>query len=387
MPLSRRALLAAPASLLAQAPARLEIESVKASPLPLLPTSRFGTNKFTGDHDPARFRSFGPFSQLAGAILVEVRTKNGPTGFGMGGGGTAAIHIIDNHLKDLLIGANALNIELLWDQIFASTSLYGRRGLPIMALSGIDLALWDIAGKHANKPVYQLWGGPAREKALSYYTGPDIDRALSLGFQAFKLPMPHGPAPERKVTLENLAKAVGLVKTARQKIGPDPLLMIDCLCRWDVPFTLAFAEKAADVKLHFIEEPLLPDDTPGHQTLVKQIKTTKIALGEHEFTSYSARQAIQNKITHYLQPDVTWCGGLTDCRRTATLAAAAGIPVYPHRGGSLFGIHLVLGHPNCPLAESFGVAEPGNEMMQRLSAPFKDGYYLAPTRPGLGHTL
>jgi L-alanine-DL-glutamate epimerase-like enolase superfamily enzyme len=177
------------------------IVSVKAAPLPLLPTSRFGTREFKDDRDPARWRWFGPFSQLAGSILVQIRTHAGITGYGMGGGGTAAIHIIDNHLKDLLLGANPANIELLWDQMYSSSSFYGRRGLPVMAISGIDFALWDIAGKRAGKPVWQLLGGSPRERVTAYYTGRDVRPAVDLGFTAMKFGLLNDPTADEIVGL------------------------------------------------------------------------------------------------------------------------------------------------------------------------------------------
>lgn len=383
--MTRRRLLAAMTTLplLADQP-KQKIVSVKAVPMPLLPAARFGTSKFRSDHDPARWRWFGPFSQLAGAMLVEIRTGQGLTGYGMGGGGTAAIHIIENHLKDLLLGANALNIELLWDQMFSSSSFYGRRGVPIMAISGIDLALWDIAGKAAGRPVWQLLGGAAKEKVLAYFTGGDVERGLKLGFKAFKLGLYEGIADTSK---ESMLKLLDRLKQIRGMIGPDNKLMIDCLCRWNVEYTLEFAERAADLKLYFIEEPLLPDDVAGFQRLCQEVKATRIACGEHEFTRFGFQEVLRNKASHILQPDLTWCGGLTDIRRVATIAASHGVPVMPHRGSSLFGIHLVIAHANCPMAESFGTGEPGNELMARFTAPFNDGYYFPPERPGLGIDL
>jgi L-rhamnonate dehydratase len=162
--------------------------------------------------------------------------------------------------------------------------------------------------------------------------------------------------------------------------------MIDCLCRWDVPYTLEFAERAldAELRLAFIEEPLLPDDLAGYERLCREVQGTRIASGEHEYTRHGFRILLRHSAAHILQPDVTWSGGLTEGRAIASLAAEEGVPVYPHRGGSLFGIHLVLGHANCTLAESFGTGERGNETMQLLSPPFADGYYLAPVKPGIG---
>jgi L-alanine-DL-glutamate epimerase-like enolase superfamily enzyme len=361
-----------------------KIVSVKAAPLPLLPTSRFGTKSFSSDHDPARWRWFGPFSQLAGSILVQIRTDQGITGYGMGGGGTAAVHIIENHLKDLLIGAEARNVELLWEQMFASSSFYGRKGVAIMAISGIDLALWDVLGKAAGQPVWRMLGGAAKPKALAYMTGNKFQEGVELGFQAFKMGLFDAGGGTDKKSMQTL---LDTLHKARQIIGPDRKLMIDCLCRWTVEYTLEFAKAARDLNLYFIEEPLLPDDMQGYERLTREIEGTRIACGEHEFTRYGFTELLRNKAAHILQPDLTWSGGLTDARRVATIAAAHGIPVMPHRGGSLFGIHLVLSHSNCPMAESFGTGESGNELMERLTPPFEKGYYLPPEGPGMGADL
>jgi L-rhamnonate dehydratase len=361
----------------------LKIESVQAYPVPLLPASRFGTPNFQSDYDPARWRWFGPFSQLAGSILVEIHTDQGITGYGLGGGGGAGAYIVNNHLRDLLVGANAVNIELLWDQMFASTSFYGRRGLAIMAISGVDLALWDIAGKHAGKPVYQLLGGATKEKVAAYATGNDVERALGLGFHAFKLSVPDGVAQGA----EGKGRTVSRLKEARAAIGPDKLLMIDCLARWDVDYTLEMAERLAEVDLNFIEEPLYPDDIAGYERLCAEVRSTRIASGEHEYTRFGFQELIRHKAADILQPDITWSGGLTELRRIAALASAASLPLMPHRGGSLYGIHLVLAAPNCDMAESFGTGEPGNELMEAMTAPFKDGHYYPPEKPGFGVDL
>src|SRR5262249_24434887 len=141
---------------------RLAIRSVKAYPVKVGGLFRDAPPKFTSDYDPARWRWFGPFAQLAGALIVEIQTEKGITGYGLGSGGGAGAYIIEHHLKDLLIGVNALNTELLWDQMYSSTLFYGRKGVPIMAISGVDLALWDIRGKHAGQPVHRLLGGPTK---------------------------------------------------------------------------------------------------------------------------------------------------------------------------------------------------------------------------------
>jgi L-rhamnonate dehydratase len=163
--------------------------------------------------------------------------------------------------------------------------------------------------------------------------------------------------------------------------------MLDMLCRWDVERALKFCRQAEDLRLYFLEEPLLPDDAEGYARLCREVKTTKIASGEHEFTHYGFEEIIRNKASHILQPDLTWAGGLTAGRRILALAGKAGLPVLPHRGGSLFGIHLAIANSQITMAESFGTGEPGNEMMQVFTPPFEKGHYFPPTRPGIGADL
>ena len=222
---------------------RIRITRVKAAPLPVRPGTPGGrvVREPLPDSDPARWRQFGPFSQLAGAILVEVRTDQGITGYGMGGGGGAACYIVEHHLRELLAGVNPLNVQMIWDQLFASTSFYGRRGLVIMAMSGIDLALWDIAGRYAGKPVYDLLGGPTRDKVPGYYTGKDVERGLALGFRGVKI----SSFEDARRGLEGMRRAVARILETRKRVGPETLLMIDALSAWDVPYTLNVAERTA----------------------------------------------------------------------------------------------------------------------------------------------
>src|SRR5206468_9852022 len=122
------------------------------------------------------------------------------------------------------------------------------------------------------------------------------------------------------------------------------LLMIDVLCRWNVEYTIEFAARVEEAKLYFVEEPLLPDDYPGYARLCREVKSTRIASGEHEFTHYGFEQLLERKAAQVLQPDLTWSGGLTTGLRVAGMAAAQGIPVAPHRGGSVYGMQLAAHH-------------------------------------------
>jgi L-rhamnonate dehydratase len=381
--LSRRAFLASTITTELLRPAgRHKIAAVDAFHTPLAPTSRFGTSTFQDDFDRARWRWFGPFSQISGSVVIRIRTNTGITGYGLGGGGGAAVYIIEHHLRDLLLGVDPLNIEMLWDQMHGSTAFYGRRGLGTMAISGIDLALWDIAGKAAGLPVYKLAGGATKPKVPVYFTSNNVKLGLELGCKGFKLAIDVA-APGR----EGMKGIVDRVAEVRAQIGPDADLMFDCLARFDVPYTLELAERLAPYHVRWIEEPIDPDDTAGYEALCAQVRGTLIASGEHEYTRFGFADLIRHKAVQVLQPDISWSGGFTELRRIAALADRAGLPLVPHRGGSRFGIHFIMATPSCQLAESFGIGEHGNELMQALTPRFEKGFAYAPEDPGFGVEL
>ena len=377
---TRRAFLASAAFIpLLRAAGRHKVVAVDAFHTPLLPTSRFGTSQFRDDFDPARWRWFGSFSQISGSVITRIRTDSGITGYGLGGGGGAGVYIVERHLRDLLIGTNPLNIEMLWDQMHGSTAFYGRRGLGVMAISGIDLALWDIAGKIAGVPVYQLAGGATKLRTPVYFTSSNVELGLKLGCRAFKLPVDGVPQGR-----EAMKAIVDQVARARTLVGPDADLMIDCLARFDVAFTLELAERLAEFRVRWIEEPLHPDDTEGYETLCAKVKGTLVASGEHEYTRFGFADLLRHKAVQVAQPDISWSGGFTELRRIAVLAERAGVPLVPHRGGSRFGIHFITATSQCQLAESFGIGETGNELMDALTPRFENGYAYPPEGPGFG---
>ncbi len=362
------------------AEARLKIVSVKAYSVVVGPPFASRQPNFSSDTDPRRSRWLGPLSNLAGEIVVEIKTDQGIVGYGFGGGGGAGAFVVEHHLSDLLLGANPLNIEMLWDQMYSSMLFYGRRGIGTMAISGVDLALWDIAGKHAGVPVHQLLGGPSKEKMPAYYTGEEMETALGMGFRAFKLPIRYGPDDGRdgmKRTLDELRKV-------RAVIGPDAELMIDVSCQWNVPYTLEMAERMAEFRLYWIEEPLTPDELDGYAQLCREVRGPLIASGEHEYTRFGFEELIEHHAVKLLQPDTTWSGGLTEVRRIAALAAAHSLPMAPHRGSSAYGLTVAMTTPNCIFAESLGIGGEGNELMQAVTSRFEKGYYYPNEKPGFG---
>jgi L-rhamnonate dehydratase len=341
---------------------------------------------FSSDDDPRRWRYGGPFEQLPSAIITVIKTDQGITGFGMGAGGSAAVEIIDGHLKHLLMDANPLNVEQLWDQMYSSALFYGRRGLFTMALSAVDNALWDIAGKHAGQPVYQLLGGQPRDRIAIYQSGGDIPQAQTEGIRHFKLFPRVGPQTPR----EAMTRTVDQILAARDTMGPEGNLMTDCVSRTGtVEWAVDFAERVRPANLYFMEELLSPDDVFGYTELVRRIGGggpgwTKVACGEHEYTEHGFEVLTRLGSAEVLQPDMTWCGGVTAGRRIARLVEAAGLEIIPHRGGSLWGIPIALTSPSCTMAESFPA---GSAILDAMKPQEDNGDFLAPQAPGFGTTL
>jgi L-rhamnonate dehydratase len=281
-----------------------------------------------------------------GQILVAVDTDVGLTGYGVGGGGLAGVHVVRTVLRDVLLGQEPHNIGGLWQRMYEATLAFGRKGLAIMALSGVDLALWDLKGKAARKPVAELLGGRVGHKIPVYVTCWDeIPPELVEKFRAFKL---HVARHESDKLVEDVSRRVA---RARAQIGSGVPLMIDAWMKWDVPETLAVAAAVEHYHLDWIEEPLSPDDLNGYAAL-RDGCPVPIAGGEHEFAAHGFAPLIEQRLHRVLQPDVCWCGGLTELIKIYALARRAGLRVCPHRGAEVWGLHALAALDPEPLAES-----------------------------------
>lgn len=307
-----------------------------------------------------------------GQILVTVETDAGLVGFGVGGGGEAAVHIVDTVLRDLLVGKDVEPVEEHWQAMYQATLPFGRKGVAIMAISGVDLALWDLRGKMAHRSIAHLLGGPTHRQVPTYTTvWDDIPDALIGRHSAFKIHM--GAATG------DLDSLVAMVKRARARVGPDTALMVDAWMKWDVGFTLRFAERIVSCRLDWIEEPLPPDNLPGYAELVRQ-SPIPIAGGEHEFTAAAFAELIQRRLHHVVQPDVCWCGGMTELVKIYRMARDHGVRVCPHRGGEIWALHALAALDPAPLAES------GRPWVTWVGGqpPILAGHIEVPTGPGFG---
>ena len=365
----------------------LRITSVRAFPVKMWKNfSGWKSMQFESNDDSRRWFYRGPYAQLTSSIVVIIQTKEGVTGYGLGAGGQVGVQIVEGHLRDLLIGTNALKVEMLWDQIYSSGLFYGRRGAFVMALSGIDNALWDIRGKQAGRPVHSLLGQKGKDRIPIYQTGrqTEVEIGLERGIQHFKVVVADGVRdgePGKQRTEKILSEV-------RELIGPQKSLMAECTAKWnDVNYTLEMARRLEGCDLYWIEEPLSPDDLVGYEQLVAQIDSTRIASGEHEYTRYGFSELIRHRAADVFQPDVSWSGGLTSLINIEALAKNNALEFTPHRGGCLFGLPICLNSNQCNWAESFGDERYSTDLMMAMTPEVDNGFYLPSQKPGFGTAL
>ena len=308
--------------------------------------------------------------------------------------GAEDIAIIQRDFAPILIGENPHASERIWDKMYR-IAIHGRKGTPMLALSKVDLALWDLKGKLLNAPVYQLLGGPSRDRIRAYASmlGFSVEpnqviqrtrRFLAQGFTAFKWFLPGMPKDGEAGIRRNLA----IIRAAREAAGPDIDLMFDAWSSWDVPYTLRMAELAAPYRPYWFEEPVLADKIPQYAELRRNVRGARISGGEHEYTRWGIKALLDAGAVDVLQPDVTWAGGISEMLKICALASAYDIPVIPHHGG-WSSTHLIASQAltTCPMQEWLFQAGWHSNVFHKHKLTPVDGHINLPTAPGLNMDL
>jgi len=364
-----------------------DVRLIKVKPRYQAPAEAKGIKTFTGE--TARPMSIYP--EYKGSMswsptginsaYVEITTDKGIKGIGIAGAGGG--DVITRHLTKLVLGRDPFDIEKNWDHCWrASLGYSGNAGIATAALGGIDLALWDIVGKALKQPVYNLLGGRVKERIPCYSTSgiESIERLRGYGFTRQKIAVEHGPASGREGMEINLAS----VERMRKVVGPHGEVMLDCWMAWGEDYTYEMCKLLEAQRVYWVEEVLAPYDYEGFGRLASRITSTRIATGEHEYTRYGFRRLLQTRGAQIWQPDMTWCGGLTELRRIGALAAAYDIPVIPHGGGINGATHWMMANVNSQWAEMFD-PKPGFEEQFLITKDATGGLYTqAPDEPGFG---
>jgi L-rhamnonate dehydratase len=337
-------------------------------------------------------------------LIVLIHTDSGITGIGEVDSSPeivkAAIEAPNSHsnsigLRHVLLGQDPLDIDGLWQRMYRASVYFGRRGVAIHAMSGIDLALWDIKGKLENKPVCELLGTKRRDRVTAYastlmpQTEAEVTRRIeelgAMGFRAVKLGWgPLGQDAQRDIRLCTAAvKAAG----GRMQILIDAGLGY----RADPAPAITVARALQDLGVFWLEEPFEPDEFEAYAALAGST-AIRIAAGEHEATAWGFRELIERAKLTVVQPDVTRCGGLSEAMKIARLAERHGVACVPHawKSGVIKAASL---HMNAVLPEAlfqeYCVAEtPINRGLTKQTLPLDgDGMVAVPTGPGLGVDL
>jgi len=332
-------------------------------------------------------QSFG--INVLGTLVIEVEASDGTVGFAVTTGGEIGAFIVERHLARFIEGQRVTDIEKMWDQMFHATLYYGRKGVVLNAISGVDLALWDLLAKVRREPVHQLLGGKVRDELEFYATGARPDLAKEMGFIGGKLPLHHGPAEGEAGLRRNLDALADM----RSRVGADFWLMLDCWMSLDVPYATRLAHEAHALGLKWIEECLPPDDYWGYAKLRRDVpRGMLVTTGEHEATRWGFRMLLEMECCDIIQPDVGWCGGLTELIRISALADARGVLVIPH-GSSVYSYHFVATRHNSPFAEFLMMAPQADRVVPMFDPLLLDepvpvgGRMKVPDTPGFGVRL
>lgn len=280
-------------------------------------------------------------------LYVEIEAADGTTGIAVGDGGAAACLYVERLLNRFLIGQDARDIALMWDQMFRAASFdHGGEGIALRAISVIDLALWDLLGRLRGEPVHKMIGGAVRDALPAYHTGARAIDGKRLGFPIAKVTLAHGAGEGR----DGFEASLAVLEDDRKAVGPDYPFAVDCWASLDVTSAVELARATAHLNLAWIEEPLPPWDIDGMRRLRAAAPGTVWTTGEHQATRYGFRQLVAERQVDAVQPDLRWCGGLTEALRIAALAAAYDVQVMPHHGGA-YSYHFALSQMIVPRVE------------------------------------
>ncbi len=334
-------------------------------------------------------------------LIIMVETDEGITGYGEVDTapyvGKAVVDAYMSHgtcygLREVVVGADPFDYEQIWNDMWAKTYYYGRTGPVIHAMSGIDMAIWDIMGKAVGRPVHKLLGGSYADKVRAYAsvlmpaTGDEVrkivEKYCSQGYTAIKLGW--GPLGY------DVHFDIELIKTARKAAGDKVEIMIDIGKRYRLKESIYVANVLEQLNIYWLEEPLPAEDYVGYKRLTEST-TMRIATGEEESGRLAFARLINETHIDVIQPDMSRCGGLTEAKKIATLAADQHILCVPHafKTGVLVAasIHFIAAIPHAPFLE-FSVTE-SSIRKELLANPFvqKNGFVEVPQKPGLGIEL
>ena len=296
---------------------------------------------------------------------------------------------IEEGLKPLLIGADPLDIPGLWERMHHALKrlcvLWSKAAI-MSAIGGVDIALWDLAGKAHHQPVYALLGGKKQSRVPLYATGLDATdlvgsarQCVNQGYQAVKV----------RIGFDE-SRDLANVEAVRRAVGDQTHLMVDANMAYDVESAQRMADALRPYNLYWLEEPLLADDLSGYRQLAQHV-SIPLAAGENQFDLADAEKLIETGAIRFIMPDPTRAGGLSEAQRICALAHTRGIPYSPHRYGSDVGfaaaLHLIAATPGADYLLRDVSFAPLRESILCEPIRIQEGFAHVPDGPGLGIDL
>jgi len=334
------------------------------------------------------------------AMLVEVITDDGIIGWGECYGPAAVTRtIVESLLAPRIIGRDPFDVEVIWEELYNRVKDYGLTGMTISGISGVDIALWDIIGKVYNKPIHKLLGGAFRPEVQAYATGlyfynmdevmqdavRDAEAFAAEGFGAIKM----------KIGLGDIDKDFERVAAVRKAVGPKMRLMVDANHCFSVPMAIRLGRRLESLNIEWFEEPISPEDIDGYVEVTRALDMA-IAGGENEFGRFAFRNIVSRKAMDIVQPDVCAAGGITECKKIASLASAHGVECVPHAWGTAIGLAATLQFiaalpdmppslvPMPPMLEFEQTENPFRDHLALEAIVHHNGIVAVPGGPGLG---
>ena len=341
--------------------------------------------------------SFNRADKREGCI-VEITDESGETGWGECFGPARLNAAVIEAFKPHLIGKDAFAIDAIWQQLHNLFLDQGQKGLAITALSGIDIALWDLKGKRLDEPVHRLLGGPIRTEVKAYATGTyrldegnpldyvvrEVEGYAAEGFHAVKIKIGFDVSSDAK-----------LIKACRAAVGPDINLMIDANHGFDSIEAIRLGNAIAEDDIRWFEEPVTPDDLGSYEE-VRRGQPIPVAGGECDFTRWGFRDILQRRAIDIIQPDTAAAGGLSECKKIADMAASFGIRYLPHVWGTGIGLAAALQllavlpdtppsyTPKAPILEFDRSEHPFRQAILQSPIEHESGVVQIPQGSGLG---
>ncbi|HEX9264631.1 MAG TPA: mandelate racemase/muconate lactonizing enzyme family protein [Candidatus Binatia bacterium] len=324
--------------------------------------------------------------------LVRVVTDEGITGIGSCSGNGELIEVIVGKvLKPLLIGMDPSEIDQIWDKVYVrgGHKEFGTRGIGVVALSGVDIALWDILGKARGVPLYELLGGKCRDKVPVYATALYPEEPSKVAQRARKFADQGFHGVKIKIGFD-LDQDIRIVRAVREELGKDFVIMTDANQGYSVDVALEASDAFADCGAFWLEEPLFVEDIEGH-AILREKGRTPIAVGENLHTRYAFENFIARGAVDFIQPDVARAGGITEITKITALAARHNVPVSFHTWGDgvalAASVHLSAALKDCIVMELDYTYNPLREELLREPFKVQEGYLIPPEKPGLGIEL